>query len=1057
MPRTYTDEEKSTIWEGYETLSPEDRAKTDKLIGPPPSSQVAQPLPSTFTDPRDTSPWYQKALENWSRATESIALPKDYGRPEAKKDLRTLLEVVPPIVTTAVTGIPAGPAQIPVAVQMAKGPLWNLVQNIAPWLYRTTLTGATAGTGAAAANAIDPEHYVNPTTHALWTAGGQAAGEVGAHGLHKGVGATIGGETAQGATLRETMESRGAQAPIAMTTTSPFLRSTATLLEHVPGGGVLRNIRDKGQQLIDDALQMYSERFRGGAVSKRTPGMITPPPERSMLDLEAPLRPILPGRRQTTLDAQARLRPHLSMGTDQDLQQVPREVLRRVPEAIAQQQEVTNKAFAHLREVVNESPVDARALRSSLQHTPAPPGTQSLSIFHDLEDVKKSLAMLPDTITAEMAFDIRKRLTTILDEAQKLKGDPTQPLAIYVDRQLVPELGQTLTHVNRMLEGRMVNLQPLKEEARTILGGYEQGLQVPQAMMESQGRMGRVPTMEDPHILVARNLLEKPNFVQFDEAGQILSDLNALRRHPGMNIGNQPAEAGERLRELLWGNAQKNFEGELFKTSRVLDPNIEHTLRDAQALYEHGARLYNSPLMMQLSKASPDDVLTHIVQNERPEDLKALRFVLGDTLMDRVGSMWLRRVENVSTDTVTKVLSPTKVQERLQALTPIAEEELFSRGQISRLKVQLDRTAAMEQALTTTNPLVYQDLVKQMTLADASQVGEIRLSQLLEHSRDPVTQVVNFDAALKEIQELQSTDMAKVLWPGGKLQQIQQSLQQASALKQSLTTNDPLVLKELQRQAGTHWDTGGDLRLSDIFRKATDAHGHLDIGQALDGIHAIRGEAEQVLYGNKLAPLKEAMRKADAMEKALTVLDNPTLLKRYRQVVNDPVLWESVQNDALSGGFRVDARTRMIDGKHLLDHINTIQRNPDVARELFPNPRTLIELHHLGEAAMMFNTHGFEVPYAGRHYPFLVSFDPDGSPRVLGSRVIGAVAGLDVPGNWVMSHLLANPTVVRAITRGIHTPITTPQAGRVLGTLTGALKSAGYDLQPGDRPVPAQP
>jgi len=522
-----------------------------------------------------------------------------------------------------------------------------------------------------------------------------------------------------------------------------------------------------------------------------------------------------------------------------------------------------------------------------------PPGTQAPSIFHEVDDFKRSLAMLPDTITTDMAFDIRTRLVRYLDEAQKLKGDVTQPLAEYVNRSLVPELGQTLTQVNKLLEGRMVNLQPLKAEAQNILSGYAKSLQLPQEILEGAGSMGKVPALEEAHIMAARNILKKENFVQFDEAQQILADLNALRRHAGPNIGNAPSDAGKTLRDILWGDSATGVEGEMFKTAKRLDPSIEPAFRSAQQLYERGASLYNSPLIMELSKASLDDILTKIVQNERPEDLRMLHAVLGDHLFDRVGQMWLKRVEQASTNPVTKVVSPGQVQERLAELRPIAEEQLFPQGQIARLKVQTDRTAAMEQALRETNPRVYDDLTRQMTRPDASQVGEIRLSQILEKNTDPVTSVINFDAALSAIQDLHATGMAEKLWPGTQLGKIQDSLRQASALKRSLTTDNSLVLKELQGQVDPqHWSIAGELRLAQIFKDSRDTQGNLDIAAVLKRLQGL-GEAEGVLYGNKLAPLKSALVKADAMQQVMGVLDKPELITKYRQVVNDPLAWQA--------------------------------------------------------------------------------------------------------------------------------------------------------------------
>src|SRR5882672_3779093 len=427
MPRTYTDEEKADIWRDYETYSPGDRAKTDKLIGPPPSVQTTpQTTPkatpqtlqgprltgATLDDPRDTSPWYQRLLKQipgaLKRGMGSYAgtnIPEqvpgesdEQMRDRVRRGARAQLEVgVPTAISLA---IPGGSAAIPVATQLGRSRLWNFVQQVGPTVYKAIVTGLSADVAARAANFLDSEHYNDPELHGILTATGELSG-VGAGGTVNAMRRAV-AETPQGTTVRQTLESVGGQAPVSVTTKSPFLRSTSELLEHLPGGGRFRQIKEKARQLIDNELQQYQTHFRGGAVSGSPEQNIAQPVERSMLDLEAPLRPILPNRRQTTLDAQARLRPHLSMGTDQDLQYVPREVLRRVPEAIEQQQQATNKAFAHLRDVVNQSPVDARALKSSLQRTPAPPGTQNLSIFHDLEDIKKSLAMLPDTITADM-------------------------------------------------------------------------------------------------------------------------------------------------------------------------------------------------------------------------------------------------------------------------------------------------------------------------------------------------------------------------------------------------------------------------------------------------------------------------------------------------------------------------------------------------------------------------------------------------------------------------------------------------------------------------------
>src|SRR6266481_2751113 len=276
MPSLISDEERATVLQNWDTLSAERRQKMERLGVKPEVEQTSPlaPLKEPVVDLRKSSPWYQEAFKrfklpgSWEEFGKTMGTVAEgnwegYTPEQGNKDLRRALEVVPPVLAAGLTGIPPGPASIPVAVQMAKGPLWNLWQNLSPWLYRAGLTGGVAGAGAAAANIVDPEHYTDPVKHALWTGGGQAVGEIGGSVADKGIAKTgqiasrFLGDTPQGTTMRTTIESRGGEAPVGITTKSGPLASMSELLEHMPGGAQLRHIKDKAQQLIDDALQTY--------------------------------------------------------------------------------------------------------------------------------------------------------------------------------------------------------------------------------------------------------------------------------------------------------------------------------------------------------------------------------------------------------------------------------------------------------------------------------------------------------------------------------------------------------------------------------------------------------------------------------------------------------------------------------------------------------------------------------------------------------------------------------------------------------------------------------
>src|SRR5207244_1793729 len=229
--------------------------------------------------------------QNWQR--DPMIGQKGLARyAPSKETMRTALEVIPPFLVP----LSGAPMAIPVKTMLGKSRLWNFVQQVGPTVYKSLLVGRTSDMGMRIANLLDAEHYNEPELHGLFMGGGELLGLGAGAMAEKGVGAVGKAfkESPQGQTIRETLEKytpAGETTPLnpGMTTASPAFRATTGIMEHMPGGSRLRHVREQGQQLIDDVLELFSVRFRGGHVSASTRGSVTAPVERSMLDLAAPL------------------------------------------------------------------------------------------------------------------------------------------------------------------------------------------------------------------------------------------------------------------------------------------------------------------------------------------------------------------------------------------------------------------------------------------------------------------------------------------------------------------------------------------------------------------------------------------------------------------------------------------------------------------------------------------------------------------------------------------------------------------------------------------------
>jgi len=1065
-------EQRQHVLDNWDKLTPENQKRATEQLGIQPPSKLMPPSAETPatpesrlapSDPRLVSPWYKRLIDQYASGrsglpTSYFDIPEEEGR-EAEKELgknvgqtvgRYAFELGPPLLAAAHI-----PAQAPSQALQNLSPLYRAFLQYGYVPAKAATVGIMQYLGTKAANLVDPSHATDPEASGMIT--GATEGIFGAAGAGYKTAKDFAGrhfqESPEGTQLRTTVEQYGGQTQPGMTTKSPFLRGTTNFLEHRPGSGRLRNVREHAQQVIDDALTYVRSKLPGGEVSSYVEGGTPTVTPKTTLDLEPMLRPQLPVVPKTRNDMFTKLRRYITPGLSDDIHEVPRLVQEKingnkrtgtVGELELFKQDAA-RGYEALDDALQRTPLSATTLKASLRDLTPPAGTQRGSVFHIADDLTQAIKTLPNDMTLDTAQDFQKMLLRAIDEAQAAIADrgvstaqapmPLTSLTRDIQQRVLPALGNALRDVNKMLESKLVGITYVKQGAKDIISAHDQSL------LKGQPGIANVPTEEPAHVFAARKILAEPNmYVPFQRAHQMGSELAAISRTPGQNVHNPVAEAGARLEQIVFHSMQHTAENLGQGRARQL-------WLDADRFYQQGAAIWNSPLMTQLTGASLDDILTTIVRNERPNDTTMLRQVLGEPLWDRVGDMWITRILEESRDPVTKAIRPQVALDTMQKLTPWGEAAVFPTRRMDRVQADLAHVASLEEGLTSTDATRLKELRARAGVGDWQDVSDIRVSEIVERNR--VNGVVHPDGVLRDLNALEATGAAEHLWPQG-LGSLKAKLAQASAAHKTLTETNELLMRQWVSDAGPVASReAGDVRIAKLAEEARDSQGRINPRTWLDSINQMGAATEQELYGQRLAPLKRRLQQLDAMERATgsETLGNPTLMRHLRQSVNDPQAWEHVQGDLLADGFKiVDGH---IDGNYLLNHIdNVLGKQGGMLAEIFPNPQVVHELRHLASAAKAVAQHNesYRASGIGRHpFPAVVEFTGTGALLVFGHPWVAVgVQGGAFLGVSALSRLLTNPNFARKMTAGFHTSQATRQAFDIAGAITGALIAEGF-------------
>src|SRR5262245_30268947 len=162
---------------------------------------------------------------------------------------------------------------------------------------------------------------------------------------------------------------------------------------------------------------------------------------------------------------------------------------------------------------------------------------------------------------------------------------------------------------------------------------------VPEALTSGQQASGVLAATMDPDVIGALNFLKKPDFVTFLEAHQFRSQWKKLERLESPVIGESVAKRASAVADVV--------DTQMADRAQLISPAFYRDWRTVNQVYAKMADTWNSAYVKEVMGKNLDDLLTTLVQPERPNDLKTLREVLatggGGITLDDVAQLWLTR------------------------------------------------------------------------------------------------------------------------------------------------------------------------------------------------------------------------------------------------------------------------------------------------------------------------------------------------------------------------------------------------------------------------------
>jgi hypothetical protein len=644
--------------------------------------------------PPPPKPWYQHFMDAYAagdpsdpttavaRATErdkpgvQLEAEQDFGT-GVKEGARLALEHSPDVFSM----LAPGPGAMMALFRRAP---W-LIAKLAPEALRALKYYGAQQVATRAANVVDPEHYTNPNTSAAWTAGGEAGGRLLAAvpqwGLQKVKDAWT--PTPYQADIIKTVEDLHGPTTLGMGSEKAWPQWTDVGLTHSALGGRVRNVYEQAKTLVDEALDAVRGRHPGGTVDEAI----------------------------DTMTGAVKAQAHGPL-----LDQVPRQVRDTTARVIDATEAKHVQAYQDLdtsyrQQMVHWRPsaiqVPTVTSEADLLVHPGmkpPGGLGPGSIFTETVQLTNGLRNLPPAVTLDGIYDmyvrnhaLMREALTHVEEAEKTaaaSGQALSPLTQSIKLKVLEVLGTNQDLLNKQLAPYLVDRGGAQEVAKRVIGTWEESLKVPELAMQ-RGQAGRVGILEDPQVMAARSLLEKPRYGLFTDVHQDRQQFLQIGRMQGPNLGNNIAREANEVAGAL--------DATIDRTGNRIAPKLSPQWRSANAAYKADAEVLNSPLIQELAEKNLDDILTTSVMNERPNDLKTLRKFLGKNavgadVMDEVADMWLTRKISKFTDPLTGVLDTRGLRDELHELTAVAEHQLFPRG-LRPVKQRLRQAIGMEDAV----------------------------------------------------------------------------------------------------------------------------------------------------------------------------------------------------------------------------------------------------------------------------------------------------------------------------------------------------------------------
>jgi len=626
--------------------------------------------------PEDGTPWGPPVLPSTTPG-EARDARESYQQTQSGV-VRQILENAPSLLpfSWAPRAVTAGTKWLP----------W-LAQKAVPLAKRGATMFGVQDLAVRAANAGDPWNYTNPEISALLNAGGEVLGGVAEDALRAG-GRLIRppwqetpGTVAMpgGVEHRQVLERLDAPMAPGMVSDDFFPKIVDVGLQHTPLGGRARGVYKAAQKKLDAELLRHKAQHPGGTVTAQTD--------------------------QVSADV-------LQHQSQQAISQTPEAIRTRWEDVIATAEKKHDQIYSDLTADYRSRPipwhfgkkrvpyltkVEDLLLDPSLAARQG--GIGENSIFGETVRLMQALDGLPDTMTLDGALDMQRavgeQIASVNAHLADVAADPSHGslLTESIRKKVLPALGQAKQQLDEFVRPYLIDLSAPKDKARQVIHAWEtRGTKVPQTMLEGADA-GKVGYLEDPQVMAARTLLEKPDFVLFDEAHALRSDFGKIARAPGQNIGNT---AGKQAEEL-----KNSIDGAMKVTADRMSPEMTAHWRRVDGIYKEDAQVLNSPLLKEFAGKNLDDIMTTMIQAKRPGDMKTLRQVFGDQTMNDAGQMWLtQRIREATDPTTGKLTSMQDLLETLNTVTKETEQAVFPGGLMgirNRLRQGIDLEAAVKE------------------------------------------------------------------------------------------------------------------------------------------------------------------------------------------------------------------------------------------------------------------------------------------------------------------------------------------------------------------------